>query len=221
MHSLVHSPFLVILSLGVACGGSSATSRPATQPLPDVHPLAGLAADGAIVAPTHTLRIAPALNWSTTADAGRGLLRGLDDDIAAALAERGLTHGWILPADLATSYKRNPSYATDPYALAEEPLRARSFVAGSRLTEPLASQLRTMIALHENARAVLLPIELRFERVDSSTTVARATLRAALVDPRFSEALWVGDVRTDAASSDLRVFTKALALRFADLIASR
>src|SRR5438552_9746231 len=109
----------------------------------------------------------------------------MDDNIAAALAERGLTRGWVLPADLATSYRRNPTYASDPYALAEEPLRSSSFAAGKRLAEPLASQLRTMIALHENATVVLVPVELRFEPADAAT--ARASLRLALIDPRFSE----------------------------------
>jgi hypothetical protein len=144
----------------------------------------------------------------------------MDDDIAAGIANRGLKTGWVFPADLALSYKRNPTYASDPYALAEEPLRAASFIAGARLTEPLASQLRTMIALHENARLVLMPIELRFERVDSANT-ARATLKLAMVDPRFSEARWVGEIRSDTTSADPRVLMAALAKEIADLIASR
>jgi len=144
----------------------------------------------------------------------------MDDDIAAAIANRGLKTGWVMPADLATSYKRNPTYASDPYALAEEPLRSSSFIAGSRLTEPLASQLRTMIALHENARVVLMPIELRFDSAESST-IARAALRLALIDPRFSEARWVGEVKSDTTSADPRVLTAALARGVADLIVSR
>ena len=181
-----------------------------------------LAATGAIVAPTSAIRIAPELSWSSQA-APRELLRALDDDIGAALAERGLKTNWVMPADLALSYKRNPTYATDPYALAEESLRSPGFTVGTRLTEPLASQLRTMIALHENARAVLLPIELRFERADatSSAGMARATLRLALVDPRFSEARWVGTVNSDTTSADPRVLTRALARGVADLIISR
>ena len=144
----------------------------------------------------------------------------MDEEIAAAIANRGLRTGWVLPADLALSYKHNPTYASDPYALAEEPLRSPNFVAGSRLTDPLASQLRTMIALHENARLVLLPIELRFDRADSSNT-ARATLRLATVDPRFSEARWVGEIRSDTTSADPHVLMAAVARQLADLIVSR
>ena len=114
-----------------------------------------------------------------------------------------------MPADLAATFRRNPTYASDPYALAEEPLRSSSFAAGKRLAEPLASQLRTMIALHENASLVLVPIELRFESANAPT--ARASLRLALIDPRFSEARWVGEVDERYANADPRVLTAALA----------
>ena len=67
---------------------------------------------------------------------------------------------------------------TDPYALAEEPLRSPVAVdRRTRLAEPLASQLRTMVALHEDARLVLAPVELRFERVRRGHG-ARPVLRA-------------------------------------------
>jgi len=220
----VSLPFVVSLSVLLGgCGGGTPASTPTTAPAPERHPLAALAATGAIVAPAAMLHIAPELSWSSPQSNARDLLRALDDDIAAALADRGLKTNWVMPADLAISYKRNPTYATDPYALAEESLRSSAFTAGTRLQEPLASQLRTMIALHENARAVLLPVELRFERADatSSAGTARATLRLALVDPRFSEARWVGTVTSDTTSADARALTRALARGVADLIVSR
>ena len=214
-------PFVIALSLA-ACGGGTAATTPTTAPAPERHPLAALAATGAIVAPTSMVHVAPELSWSEQA-IPRELSRALDFDIAAALAERGLKTNWVMPADLALSYKRNPTYATDPYALAEESLRSSALVAGARLQEPLASQLRTMIALHENARAVLLPVELRFERPDPAwnANTARATLRLVLVDPRFSETRWLGTVTSDTTSADARVLTRALARGVADLIVSR
>lgn len=219
---IVALPAVVALSLAcAACGGGTTATTPVTAPAPAGHPLASLAATGAIVAPASTIRIAPELNWSAPPADAREILLALDADIAAAIAERGLKANWIMPADLALSYKRNPTYATDPYALAEESLRSSAFTVGSRLSEPLASQLRTMIALHENARAVLLPIELRFERADTISRAARATLRLALVDPRFSEARWVGTVSGDTTSADPRVLTRALARGVAELIVSR
>jgi hypothetical protein len=145
----------------------------------------------------------------------------MDADIAAALDERGLRRGWVLPPDLAQSYTRNPTYAADPYALAEEQLRSTAFVTGARLTEPLASQLRTMIALHENARLVLAPVELRLERAAPGSTAARATLRLALLDPRFSEAKWVGEVRGDTSSTFTPELTASVARKLVELIAGR
>lgn len=209
---------IALLTLA-ACGGSSNTPA-GSAPEPEQHPLAGLAATGAIIAPTYALRTATDASGILQMGSTREVLRLLDDDIATALADRGLKTGWIMPADLALSFKRNPTYAPDAYALAEEPLRAPAFTPGARLPEPLASQLRTMIALHENARAVLLPIELRFDR-DGTANAARATLKVALVDPRFSEAKWVGMVRGDTTSIDVHVLTRSVARGLADLITSR
>jgi hypothetical protein len=62
-------------------------------------------------------------------------------------------------------------------------------------------------------------VELRFEPANAPT--ARASLRLALIDPRFSEARWVGEVRSDTTSADPRVLTAALARSLADLIVSR
>ena len=127
----------------------------------------------------------------------------------------------MFASDLAASYRRNPGYATDPYALAEQPLLAESFAAGSRLPEPLASQLRTMIALQDGARLVLLPLDLSFWPVPGAPNDARARLKVALVDPRFSEAVWVGVVTSDTASADPRVLASAIAAHLVDLVAAR
>jgi hypothetical protein len=213
-------PLIIALVSVVGCGGGAA-STPSTNPTPEQHPLVALAATGAIVTPAFSLRIAPDLDWGARIGPSRDFLRAFDSDIAAALAERGLKNGWVLPPDLAATYRRNPTYATDPYALAEEPLRSPAFVAGSRLPEPLATELRTMIALQDNARAVLAPIELRFERADAASGNAHARLRLALIDPRFSEARWVGEVKSDTTSMDPRVLAAAVARRVADLVTAR
>lgn len=220
MTSAKRLSIILLFAVAFGCGGSG-KPQPSTAPVPDSHPLAGLAAVGAIVTPTYALRVAPGLDWTARLEPSRETLRAMDGAIAAAIASRGLRTGWLFPADLALTYKRNPSYASDPYALASETLRSPSFIAGSRLTEPLASQLRTMIALHENARFVLMPIELRFERADSATNTARATLKLATIDPRFSEARWVGEIRSDTASADPHALMASLARGVADLIVSR
>lgn len=218
MSRAARSSFSIIAAVAIACGGSG-SSHPVTNPVPDVHPLAALASTGAIVTPTYALKVAPELDWAARLGPTRDVLRGMDEEIAAVLEARGLKRGWVMPPDLAASYRRNPTYASDPYALAEEPLRSSSFTTGKRLAEPLASQLRTMIALHENASLVLVPIELRFELANAP--MARASLRVALIDPRFSEARWIGEVRSDTTSADPRVLTAALARGLADLIVGR
>src|SRR6476646_10024048 len=38
--------------------------NPSTKPVPDVHPLAALAATGAIITPTYALKAAPELDWT-------------------------------------------------------------------------------------------------------------------------------------------------------------
>jgi hypothetical protein len=208
----------MITGVAVGCGGSAA-APPTTTVRPSAHPLEGLAAAGTIVAPAFAVSVNTQLSGSI--GDSRLLLRELDSAIASALLERGLQHGWILPRDLAVSYRHNPTYATDPYGLAEEPLRTAGFTTGSRLTEPLASQLRTMIALHDGARLVMLPIQLTLEPAVGAANSARASLKVAVVDPRFSEAIWVGVVRGDSTSTDPHALTRAVAEHLADLIVSR
>ena len=79
---------------------------------------------------------------------------------------------------------------------------ARTPSSGVRLADPLASQLRTMIALQESARVGA--------RARSSCASSRAprpahgrspSLRVALVDARLTEIRWIGDVRSDPAST--------------------
>lgn len=163
----------------------------------DTPPLAAYASQRVAVTPTAFVR-GDSLGWVQRLGGVRATARQFDTALVAALDARALASRWILPAELVRSFERNRSYATDPYLLSEEPLRSSAFVTGVKFGDPLSSQLRTMIALHEDARFVLLPIELRFEKLGE---VARASLRVALVDPRFSEARWVADVRGDTTRS--------------------
>ncbi len=203
----------------LACGGGQHAS---TAPSPEYHPLASLAAQKIVVPPTYALRVAPELGWSGRIGRQRDVLKQMDDDIAAVLEDRGIKQRWVLPAALVRSWKSNPTYASDPYALGEEPIRSASLESGTRLPEPLASQLRTMVALHDS-RFVLAPVELRFERATSNagsgaSVPARAVLHVVLLDARLSEVRWVGDVRGDTASSFGPALTASVATHLADLI---
>ena len=155
------------------------------------------------------------LGWSAQIPRSREYLKSLDDEIAAALAERGLKTLWVYPADLVKSMRGNPGYAADPYALAADPLRSPVVQAGAKIGDPLVTQLRTMVALHD-ARAVLMPIELRFERDKAGQGIA--VLRLALVDGRLGEIRWINDVRSDPSPAFSRALITSLARHFADLI---
>ena len=89
-----------------------------------------------------------------------------------------------------------------------------------RIPEPLASQLRTLVAVHD-ARFALLPLEVAFEKAAVGTAGGRARLRLAIVDARTTELRWVGEVRSDPSPVLNPGVTTSLAGRLADLIVAR
>jgi hypothetical protein len=216
----VRPSFRVICSVPIlltACAGQPKVETPAV-PAPTVRPLAALEAQQVVVTPTRSLRDADALGWTSQIPRSREYLRELDDEISTELLARGLK-SWVFAPALVRAARSNPAYAVDPYALGSQELRNPSVISGARLHEPLASQLRTLIALQESARAVLLPVELRFEKLPSGQGVA--VLRIALIDGRLSEIRWIGDVRGDPSNTFSRGLLTSLAAHFADLITAR
>jgi hypothetical protein len=217
-----HARFVFVASLlasSLACGGGA---KPQTQPELAEHSLAGLAAQRIVLLPTYSIRVMPGLAWAAAIGRPVDVQRILDADLLAAFDERGLRKTWIFPEDLQQSFKRNASYAADPYTLAEEPLRSPALNVEQRLPEPLASQLRTLVALHENARLILAPVEVRFEPMGSGPgTVGRAVLRLVLVDPRLSRPTWIGEVVSDSATAFGPVISASLASKVANLVAIR
>jgi hypothetical protein len=209
----------VLLASGLACGGRA---KPQTQPELAEHSLAGLAAQHIVLLPTYSIRVMTGLSWSAAIGRPVDVQRTLDADLLAAFDERGLRKTWIFPDDLQRSFKRNSSYAADPYNLAEEPLRSPALNTEQRLAEPLASQLRTLVALHEDARLILAPVEVRFEPVGSGAgTEGRAVLRLVLIDPRLSRPTWIGEVVSDSATAFGPVLSASLASKVANLVAIR
>jgi hypothetical protein len=187
--------------------------RAAKAPEEPVRPLSGFAVQRLVVAPTGHVRSGDSLSWVQMLGGPKAMARRLDTSIVAALDARGLASRWILPAALSHTYERNRTYASDPYQLVIDQLRGPNFKTGERYGEPLSSQLRTMIALEDNSRYVLLPVDLRFEKTNQN---GRAVLRLALLDPRATEAKWVGDVKGDPASSPTAALA-SLAEKIADL----
>jgi hypothetical protein len=203
---------LMAASLVVAAIAAGCKSSPPTPAKPPEHALSGLAAQHVVILPTYIVRVAPGLAWTLTRPADVG--KALDADIATAFEARGI-RTWILPAKLDSAFRRNPTYATDPHMLAEEPLRSPSLDIDQRLPEPIASQLRTLIALHDDARMVMAPVELKME---STTGGGHAVLRLVLVDARASSVRWIGEVTSDAAPAFGPALTADVAAKLSAVI---
>ncbi len=204
-------PLLAAIVAPVACGG-----RPSAQsaPEPPEHAMANLAAQHVVVLPTYAAQVANGLSWTVAASE---LRRTLDAAIVSAFTERGLRRAWIFPDQLQAAYRRNSTYATDPYGLAEEPLRSPMLAIDQRLPEPLASQIRTLVAFHEDARLVLAPVELRLE--PAGPGAGHGVLRLVLMDARLSNIRWIGSVGGDTAAAYGPSVTASVAAKLAGVVA--
>ncbi|MES2359435.1 MAG: hypothetical protein V4529_13970 [Gemmatimonadota bacterium] len=194
---------------------SAQAARGGTPP-PQQRPLERLASEQMLVLPVQYLTFADSLGWSQQAPPSRAYLHTVDDEIAFALTQRGLKRHWTMAPDLIRSVARNQGYAPDPTSLAAEEVRSGQKAAEWQLREPLASQLRALIALTD-ARYVLFPVEMRFV---GSKGVGHAMLHLVIIDARRSQVQWSGDL----AGAEMTKFSPAiaadLASRLADLIAS-
>jgi hypothetical protein len=216
-----------VLIAALAAGALGCAGRPAAQteaqpappPEPLEHALSGLAAQHVVVLPVYTVRTEPGFPGASAVGNRVNVERTLDADILAAFDERGLRRAWIFPPDLVETYKHNPTYAADPYGLAEEPLRIAKVGRDARLPEPFASQLRTLVAFHDDARLVLVPFELRLEPV--SAHAGRGVLHLVLVDARAANVAWMGDVVSDTVPSFGPEISASLASRLANVVAIR
>ncbi|MGH7619735.1 MAG: hypothetical protein ACREPM_21185 [Gemmatimonadaceae bacterium] len=202
----------LVIAAFIACGGP-----PKTAPEPAAHSLANLAAQHIAILPTYAVRVVPGLTWGSI---GRpsDLQKTLDADIIAAFDERGIRKAWIFPGDMVQSHKRNPTYAPDPYALAEEFLRSPSLALEQRLPEPLASEVRTLVAMHDDVRYVFAPVELRLEKAGQG---GRGVLRMVLVDARLSNVAWIGEFASDTLPAYSPAVTAGIASKFASAVSTQ
>ena len=210
---------LLTLPLALAaCQSGGGGVEQADAPAAPTRPLAALVAQQVVVAPVNRLREADATGWVQQIPRSREFLRAFDTALETELGARGLGTRWVYAGALERAARNNPSHSVNPYALELAPLRSTDAAPGKRLADPLASQLRTMIALQESARLLLLPVELSFEKLADGRGVA--ALRLALVDGRTTEIRWIGDVRSDPSTTFSRELLTSLVARTADLIAA-
>ncbi|HET9425871.1 MAG TPA: hypothetical protein VFO55_10905 [Gemmatimonadaceae bacterium] len=216
MPSLLRASLFTATVFSVACGGSKPAAN-STTPEPESHPLSGIVGQNIIIAPVQAMRAAPELGW-TGLPAARPLLARLDSAIADSVRSRVGNLQWVFADGVAKAAANNPTYATDPRALAVNPLRSPALKVNDRLPEPLASQLRTMIAF-QDARLVLVPVELRFERTEAG--LGRPAVRLVLVDPRLSVVRWIGEVKGADSPAFTPDYFVPIAARFADLFVAK
>jgi hypothetical protein len=203
---------LVVFAAFASCHrGAKPENGPAEPPPP---PLLLFAPQRVVLVPT--ARVTSSAGDSLIVQAGSAAAAGrsFDDELLRLLRERGVARDWIVPADLVVAHERNRTYAQDPYRLAVDAIRQPAFEAGGKYGEPLSSQLRTMIALHSDARFVLVPIDLRLH------SAGRTRLRLALLDPRKAESLWVGQIVSDSGSAQSKAGLTQVARRVVDLFAA-
>lgn len=210
---------LLTLTLALAACHSQAVREESATLTAPVRPLAALAAQQVIVTPLNGLREVDALGWTQRIPRSRDFMRAFDDSLQAELGARGLATQWVYPAALVRAGRINPSYSVDPYTIAAAPLRSPTAIVGAPIGNPLASQLRTMVALEERARAVLIPVELRFDRLPDGQGVA--VLRLALVDGRIGEVRWIGEIHGTPAATFSHGLLSSLVAHTADLITAR
>lgn len=206
--------FITLSSLLLVSPLAAQTSRPTIPPA--AHPLERLAAEQMLVLPVQYLSFADSLGWSQGAPSSRAYLNTLDDEIAFALTQRGLKGRWTMAPDLIKSVARNQGYAPDPRALAAQDIRSGQKPAEWQLREPLASQLRSLIAFTD-ARYVLFPVEMR---LTGSNGVGHAMLHLVIIDVRRSQVQWSGDLAGAQETKFSPAIAADLASRLADLIAA-
>jgi hypothetical protein len=178
--------------------------------------LAGLAAQHVAVLPSYAVKIMPGLGPLEAKPVE--FERALDTAIPAAFEDRGIKKAWLFPPELRTSYRRNSSYAADPDNFAQEPLRSPMLAIDVRLPEPLASQVRTLVALHDDTRLVLAPVELKLEPVPGQPG-GRGVLRLVLLDARLSNIRWIGEIASDPSPSLGLAITASIAAKLAAAVA--
>jgi hypothetical protein len=105
----------------------------------------------------------------------------------------------------------------DPHALAVAGLRRLVKASDDPLSEPLASQIRSLISMTD-ARYAMLPAAVAFE---STAGGIRGTVLVYVVDARTARIQWSGSVTSDVSRSLSSAMAGAIAQRFADLVVAR
>ena len=185
--------------------------QPVQQPAPQTAPLAQYSSVKVAVVPVQFYK----------ADAGgfagqpsAAIRAAFDSLLSEQLEEHGLKGMWATPADVQRTAKRNAMYTADPRNLGAYPVRNGVAPKKPQIVDPLASNLRRVVALHD-ARYLLMPVELRAEGGKDGGHLA---VRLLLVDARLNTVLWQVDMPSERAVTYSPALLQQLATRVADLV---
>jgi hypothetical protein len=171
------------------------------QPVASKAPLAPFASMRVAIFPVQLWR-ADTTGWSKGFDWGAMRLM-LDAAIADELQARGLGKRWAYGGDVARGATRNPTYATDPYALGVGRWRTKAPAPSDPVPGTVADNLRPLAALLD-ARYALIPVELRVEG-------DRTILRLVLADTRSRMVVWGADLVSAGGETMIRSVARAVA----------
>ena len=213
---------------GAALLYSCASATAAKQAPVSASPLAGLVGRQMLVLPAQYLSVANAGGGFDIVPSGQSLLPILDEEIADAFRKRGVKNNWTFASDIVASADRNAGLAGgDPRNLPAAGIRGVK-AGDNPLPEPLAGQIRGLVAL-TNARYTLLPLEVH---LDVRNNERKGSVRVLLIDARTSRVAWADDVIAETARDPqiaseamspygFRLLARDLATRFADMVVAQ
>ena len=194
-NGVVRGAWYVTVLVGVACGGKSRSNQELTPAPTAPLPTAGLASQRVPVLPLTLLAAEDSLGWDSLLADHRAALGRADSVLGALLVARAPEVTWVFAEELRRAARRAPTVAVNPDQMGTAVLRAE---AVERIPDPLASELRTLVAL-AGARYALVPAALVYRRSGGPAvgqsdvaTLPKGTaeLSVVLVDARFAQVGW-------------------------------
>jgi hypothetical protein len=198
----------------IGCAGGGAAG---SIPRPQGTPLGSMAGRQVVVLPVQRNISFPDSSWHQQPAVTAQFLAALDDSIASALGDRGLRSTWTFAEDISAAARRNTGMLPDPHALAVAGLRRLLKAGDDPLSEPLASQIRSLVSMRD-ARYAILPATLIFENAAGGV---RGTVLVYLIDARTARIQWSGAVSSAVARSLSPAMARDIAQRIADLVVAR
>ncbi len=208
-----------LLLLIATAAAALPAQQPAQQPAPQ--PAQQAAPPTAPLAQYSSVKVAVVPVQFYKEDAGgfagqpsQAIRAAFDSLLSEQLEEHGLKGMWATPADVQRTAKRNAMYTADPRNLGAYPVRNGVNAKKPVIVDPLASNLRRVVALHD-ARYLLMPVELRAAGGKDGGYLA---VRLLLVDARLNTVLWQVDLPSERTATYSPALLRQLATRVADLV---